>query len=174
MKGYLLDTNAISDWLDEAKPRHEAVSRRAMEVAQGSSLIVTSSVVLGEIEYGIQAAPQEKQQALNALRRQVDVQFVRKRLLFAPDGATAEVYGKLRAELFEKFADKNLKKTLRPEQLVDPLTSKALGIQENDLWIAAQAIERNLILVTNDARLVRRIQTVASDLKVEDWAASNS
>jgi hypothetical protein len=29
MKGYLLDTNAVSDWLDESNKRHAAVSKRA-------------------------------------------------------------------------------------------------------------------------------------------------
>jgi tRNA(fMet)-specific endonuclease VapC len=83
------------------------------------------------------------------------------------------VYGDLRARLFEKFAPKKRRrKGLRPEELVDPVTAKELGIQENDLWIAAQAIERNLVLVTNDA--MARIQEVASELKVEDWAASSS
>lgn len=171
MKGYLLDTNAVCDWLDETKPRHDAVSQKAIEVAQENALVVTSSIVLGEIEYGIQTAPQEKRQALDALRSQIELQFVRKRLLFAPEEATAIEYGKLRAGLFEKFADKSRKKILRPEQLIDPLTSKKLGIQENDLWIAAQAIERNLVLVTNDA--MARIQEVASELKVEDWANSS-
>ncbi len=82
-------------------------------------------------------------------------------------------YGDLRARLFEKFAPKKRRrKGLRPEELIDPVTAKELGIQENDLWIAAQAIERNLVLVTNDA--MARIQEVASELKVEDWAASSS
>jgi len=54
---------------------------------------------------------------------------------------TANTYGELRSLLFDKYApnDKR-KKNLRPEQLVDPITSLELGIQENDLWIAAQAI----------------------------------
>jgi predicted nucleic acid-binding protein len=53
--------------------------------------------------------------------------------------------------------------------LVDPLTAKCLGIQENDLWIAAQAYESNLVLVTHDK--MDRLREVASDLLAfEDWA----
>jgi len=54
--------------------------------------------------------------------------------------------------------------------LVDPVTAKVLGIQENDLWIAAQAIERNLILVTNDG--MSRIREIASELRIEDWGSA--
>ena len=43
-----------------------------------------------------------------------------------------------------------------------------LGIDENDLWIAAQAIEHNLVLVTNDE--MKRIKHVAGPvLDIEDW-----
>ena len=79
------------------------------------------------------------------------------------------MYGELRAKLFEKFAPKNNKKGLRPEQLVDPITSLVLGIQENDLWITAQAMARNLILVTND-KLSRIKEVTGSDLRIKNWA----
>ena len=153
MKGYLLDTNAVSDWLDESKPRHEAVSKKAEQVAQTQAVMVTSSVVLGEIEYGIAATGGKAKQSLLEFRAQVAKQFAQKRLLLSVSQATASVYGNLRVELFEKFAPKNRRtKGLRPEEMIDPVTAKELGIQENDLWIAAQAIEHNLILVTNDAK----------------------
>lgn len=171
MEAYLLDCNTISDWFDETRPRHRCVAQRAEESAQSDAVLVTSTVDIGEIEYGIKVAPQQKMQALNALLEQVDIQFVRRRFLLAPERSTALVYGDLRARLFEKFAPKNRRrKGLRPEELVDPVTAKELGIQENDLWIAAQAIERNLILVTNDGMAC--IREVAPELRVEDWAAA--
>jgi len=44
-----------------------------------------------------------------------------------------------------------------------PRTSaEELGIQENDLWIAAQAIQYNLVLITEDH--MRRLQEVSTDL----------
>ncbi len=172
MKGYLLDTNAISDWLDETKPRHAAVSKKAEQAAQTQAVMVTSSVVLGEIEYGIAATGDKATQTLAEFRAQVVKQFAQKRLLLSVSRSTTAIYGHLRAKLFEKFAPRNRRtKGLRPEELADPVTAKELGIQENDLWIAAQAIERNLILVTNDAMV--RIREVAPELKVEDWAASS-
>ena len=86
------------------------------------------------------------------------------------DKHSANTYGELRARLFEKYAPNNKKrKGLRPEQLIDPVTSLELGIQENDLWIAAQAISRNLTLVTNDA--MNRIRDIAGkSLHIDNWA----
>jgi predicted nucleic acid-binding protein len=168
MKGYLLDTNALSDWLDSTKPRHASVSRRIEELAAANALLLTSTIVLGEIEYGIAVAPKDKQQSLAILLAQIDVEFVHKRLLLPVTRSTTRVYGDLRARLFEKYAGEKRKKGLRLEELVCPITAKVLGIQENDLWIAAQAIERNLVLVSNDGHMMR-IRDVATALVVEDW-----
>jgi len=170
MKGYLLDTNVVSDWLDETHDRHEAVSGRIVQLADTDSVLFTSSIVLGEIEYGIQTLPVSKRESLSELRLHVDVQFVQRRLLLDVTRATTKEYGVLRARLFDKYAPgTKRKKTKRPEQLKDPETSLSLGIQENDLWLAAQALERNLVLVSNDKHM-KRIRAVAPELQVEDWA----
>jgi predicted nucleic acid-binding protein len=47
------------------------------------------------------------------------------------------------------------------------VTSQELGIQENDLWMAAQALEYNLVFVTNDK--MERIREVCADLQLENW-----
>lgn len=44
-------------------------------------------------------------------------------------------------------------------------TGKALGLDENDVWIAAHAKERDLVLVTADGRM-RRIQEADSDVRL--------
>ncbi len=169
MQVYLLDTNVVSDWLDATRSRHEAIAAAIEERARADAVLLTSTVVLGEIEYGIHVAASEHAKALAALRVQLDAEFVHRRLLLDVSRTTAGVYGDLRARLFEKYAPgRKRRKGMRPEQLTDPETSLSLGIQENDLWIAAQAIERNLVLVSNDA--MRRIRKVAPELKVEDWA----
>ena len=82
--------------------------------------------------------------------------------------ATRISYGALRASVFEAYApNARRRRGLRPEQLIDPVTSQALGIQENDLWMAAQALEYNLVFVTNDK--MARIREVCADLQVENW-----
>ena len=64
---------------------------------------------------------------------------------------------------------------MRPEQLLDPITAKELEIQENDLWIAAQAIAHEMVLVTNDR--MTRIRDVAKgakqELRIQNWTVAN-
>ena len=49
--------------------------------------------------------------------------------------------------------------------------SKELGIQENDIWIAAQTIQYNLILVTGDhmTRLVEVSNSLSDPLQIAKW-----
>ena len=63
-------------------------------------------------------------------------------------------------------------RTERAEELLNPATGKELGIDENDIWIAAQALTHNLLLVTHDSRgnFGKVLGQFAPDLKVEDWA----
>ena len=134
MKGYLLDTNAVCDWVDETKPRHDAVARRIEQLAGTDAILLTSAIVLGEIEYGIRVAPQQRRQPLDELRAQVEIQFGHNHLLLGLTRSTATLYGDLRAKLFEKYAPRvSRKKGLRPEELACPVSSKLLEIQENDL-----------------------------------------
>jgi len=82
--------------------------------------------------------------------------------------ATRISYGVLKASENEKYApNANRRSGLRPEQLIDPVTSQELSIQENDLWMAAQALEYNLVFVTNDK--MERIREVCADLQIENW-----
>jgi predicted nucleic acid-binding protein len=75
-----------------------------------------------------------------------------------------EQYGKLRGRLKE-----NVRGNRGADALVDRLTWLELGSMENDLWIAAQAIMYDLILITNDK--LKRIREVAgNDLHIENWA----
>ena len=59
----------------------------------------------------------------------------------------------------------------RPDQITDRVTATRLGIDENDLWIAAQAVQYNLALVTNDgmARIRAVLSELAPSLHIENW-----
>jgi len=165
IRGYLLDTNIICYWFDTRCPEHKRVVGRLASRPSGSPLTV-SVLSLGEIEYGHRVASKDVDSSIQA---QFSA-FVRSQLPRVLDiqRTTGIYYGKLRALLFEKYAPGDKIKTLRPEQLIDPTTSLELGIQENDLWIAAQATERNLALVTHDK--MAHIRAVADELVFEDWA----
>ncbi|MBC8273548.1 MAG: hypothetical protein H8E40_01050 [Chloroflexi bacterium] len=81
------------------------------------------------------------------------------------DRYTAECYGQVRAILFKKYwfpYNKN-KKTQYIEDLVDDVTGKSLGIQENDLWIVSVAVQYNYVLVTGDKAIgMQRVVEAAS------------
>jgi hypothetical protein len=51
------------------------------------------------------------------------------------------------------------------EDWIDKATGKALGVDENDLWMCAQAKERDIILITADRRM-KRISDGDSDVKI--------
>lgn len=168
MQGYLLDTNVVRFWFDRTRPEHEAVNRRYGALPE-ATLLHVSAISLGEVEYGHrilgEQGDSEQEAAFN--------RFILERLpvVLPVEKHTRESYGSLRARLFDRFAPKaRRKKKLRPEQLTDPATGLALGIDENDLWIAAQALEHNLVLVTHDS--MNRIREAAPELRVEDWARS--
>ena len=166
MDGYLLDTNILTYLFDPSDKRHAAAQERLSALPPDAPIYV-SAVTLGEIEYGHRCEGSEdtdKQQQFNTFLKGTCPQVLDVR------GSTRLPYGGLRAKLFDRYAPAGLRrKGLRPEQLVDPVTSKELGIQENDLWLAAQAMEYNLILVSNDK--MNRIRDVSSrELRVENWA----
>jgi tRNA(fMet)-specific endonuclease VapC len=164
VKGYLLDTNVISYWWDEGRPENASVVAHVQLLEAGTPLFV-SAVSLGEIEFGHRVVSPA------ALPVQVQyMEFVQARLPYVLEvrKSTANPYGALRAALFERFAPVPKRKALRPEQLVDPISAAQLGIQENDVWIAAQAIEHNLVLVTND-KMSRLLEAAGGSLHLERW-----
>lgn len=165
MRGYLLDTNIIEFWFNPGRQEHDLVLQN-IDALDPDTPLVTSAVVLGEIEYGYRVAPHDRQGYVGEVLRFVQAQLPR---ILKVTLSTAQTYGPLRAALFKKYAPKKGRKGRRPEQLTDPITSKILGIQENDLWIAAQALEHNLVLVTNDNK-INRICAVDNELALEDWA----
>ncbi len=166
MRDFLLDTQTIRYWHDNASAQHAAVIgnvatlRGLAAPLDVKPRLLVSVVTLGEIEFGHEVAL-----APNPAAQAAYMKFVQEELPesfeVSPDAATA--YGELRARLFNKYApgDKRKPKML-PEQLVDPATAKELGIQENDLWIAAQAMAHGMVLVTNDR--MTRIREVAASM----------
>jgi predicted nucleic acid-binding protein len=176
MTDYLLDTNIIKYWYDDGCSEHAKVMARVQAVRQADPQtgyvprLFISVVTVGEIEYGHKAAPTPD------LSKQAEyVVFMRDQSIESLD-LTRHVggdYGRLRAWLFNTFYDKKAKPK-RPEQLVDPVTARELGVQENDIWIAAQAIALDMVLVTHDCRLGDVLRRFAAIWKLKwepvDWA----
>jgi tRNA(fMet)-specific endonuclease VapC len=98
--------------------------------------VFVSSTVLGELYYG---ARKSAHAAANLARIE---QFAASVEVLSCDAATAQIYGKLR----------------------DQLRSKGRPIPENDIWIAAVALQHALTLATRDEHF-----NEVDGLHIENW-----
>jgi tRNA(fMet)-specific endonuclease VapC len=166
--GYLLDTTAASIIWD--KRHSDYLQIRAFLKNVSSSPVLISTVVLAEVEYGLKIAPKMDMNRQNDVRNEM-AKFP---LVLDIDRHTITPYSDLRSELFKKYSPKKQRGKLTakwPEDLFDRTTAKELGVQENDIWIAAQAIQYNLILVTEDRmlRLVEASKSFSDPLIIAKW-----
>lgn len=121
---FLLDTNV---WIDLERGDEPNVVGRAQQ-CQSSGLYL-STIVLGEIEAGIQRSSRA-----HYARKTYDI-LLRSRPVVGVDRACATVFGRLRAHLLDR--------------------GQIIGA--NGLWIAAQSISQDLTLVTANAREFSRV-----------------
>jgi tRNA(fMet)-specific endonuclease VapC len=166
--GYLLDTNAASILWDKRHRNYPQIRAFLKNVV--SSPVLISTVVLAEVEYGLKIAPKMDMNKQNDVRNEM----AKFSLVLDIDRHTITPYSDLRSELFKKYSPKKRRGKLTakwPEDLVDRTTAKELGVQENDIWIAAQAIQYNLILVTEDHmyRLVEISENLDYPLQIAKW-----
>ncbi|MBD2250570.1 type II toxin-antitoxin system VapC family toxin [Nostoc parmelioides] len=145
---YLLDTNHCS----LAIAGNTNVLSRLAEVE--NSIITTCAIVQGEL-IDMAERSQRKESNLALIQR-----FLTAIYIYNIDGFTATNYGRLKAALFNEFAPKEKNKR-RKTKITD------LGFDENDLWIAAVAIQHSLTVISADSDF-QRIQQVTT-LSVESW-----
>ena len=161
---YLLDTNIASALWDEHHEKHAPFRGRIG--ALGDAPVFVSVITLAEVEYGLRIAPRIDVARQRMVRANMS-EFTALRL----DPHVVENYAELRARLFKKYSPKDARGRLRAKRVPDlweRSPDKLLGIQENDLWNASLAVERNLVLVTND-RMTHIEDVAAGDLRIERW-----
>lgn len=168
MDGYLFDTNAVSPLWNVRHPEHDIIKDFFARVSQ--SPVWLSTIVLAEIEYGMKVTPEMNIDSQNQVRHEMS----NHPFILDIDKHTIGPYSDLRAELFKKFSPRDRRGRLTvkwPEDLIERTSAKELGVQENDIWIAAQAIQYNLILVTGDhmQRLVDVSENLDNPLRIARW-----
>lgn len=145
---YLLDTNHCSALIFG----NSLIIDHAKKV--GESNLAISVVTEGELLY---MAENSQKIAENL---QIIEDFIADISIYDINDRVSHIYAKLKAKIMDKFAPKEKNKR-RKTKITD------LGIGENDLWIAATAIENNLIVVSRDSDF-KKIQQ-AWDFSLENW-----
>jgi tRNA(fMet)-specific endonuclease VapC len=145
---YLLDTNHCSGAI---LGNSNIINRLA---TLDNTLVATCVIVQGEL---IDMAERSRARDNNLALVQ---RFLQGIYIYNVDETTATLYGQLKAALFNQFAPKEKSKR-RKTKITD------LGFDENDLWIAAIALQHNLTIVSADSDF-QRIRTVKA-LSVESW-----
>jgi tRNA(fMet)-specific endonuclease VapC len=145
---YLLDTNHCFLLIARVPQLVAVMAERSVEQ------FMTSVIVAGELRYGAAVSERslENAQAVEDFLGRID------QVLISP--RTAQHYADLKSSLLAEFGPRD-----RARRRGFDLTK--LGFTDNDLWIAASAIEHNAILVSSDSDY-RRMGEV-SDLLVENW-----
>jgi tRNA(fMet)-specific endonuclease VapC len=146
--GYLLDTNHCSQIIMQDAALLDQLTRHPEDE------LFTSAIVQGEL---IDMVARSQQKTANLLLVR---QFLSNIPVCSVTPEIADVYGTLKASIFDHFAPKD-KAQRRRFQLKD------LGFGDNDLWIAATAMHHDLILVSSDRDFVR-LQEV-TPLLLESW-----
>ena len=150
MPGYLLDTNHLSAWEREDRKFMARVRAEPME-----NLIWVCPISLGEVEFGLRTEGAADPERHAACRR-----FINKTLQFVHDIKATTMYSY--AQVVQQICQKNRRTrgSMRAHLF-------QLGVDVNDVWIAAVAIEHNLILLTSDK--MKTIRDCVPELRVQNW-----
>lgn len=156
MRGYLFDTSVISALLDRRHDHHFKI-RQAVAKLDPAAPQYLSPMSLAETEFGSFMAAAFQRTDAQRLKRVV--REAKKYGVLPVSRNTAPVYARLKTDLAKCYLAKASRKD-RPrwvEDWVDKTTGEKLQIEENDLWMCAQAKERDLILVTVDDKMKKRV-----------------
>ncbi|MFM2430354.1 MAG: hypothetical protein RLZZ511_1567 [Cyanobacteriota bacterium] len=146
--GYLLDTNHCSQIIMQ----HADLLTQLAQHAEAE--IATCTIVQGEL-IDMVGRSQQKEANLRLVRS-----FLDNIQVHPVTPAIADLYGNLKANIFNHFAPKDKDQRRR-------FKLKDLGFGDNDLWIAATALERNLILISRDSDFTRLQEVISFPL--ESW-----
>jgi predicted nucleic acid-binding protein len=161
--GYLFDASALSAYLNEDHTYHASASAK-IDALPLDSLKLVSIITLAEIDYGIRSAELAGSPRLVEYRQRLEV--IKRYAPLELTSHTGENYAELKACVASHMRQRPKKKFPRwIEDWIDLNSAKRLQIDENDLWICAQAKERDLILVTGDAD-IRRLCSYDPSLRI--------
>jgi tRNA(fMet)-specific endonuclease VapC len=145
---YLLDTTHCLGYLFG----FERIVEKFREV--GAKQLATSVVVRGELLYGVY-----KSEQIDGNLYLVEKLFDIISILPVNDD-TADIFAKIKVKILYQFGPKDRRKRRN-------FKIESLGFKDNDLWIAATAIQHGLTLVSADSDLLSL--DGIDGLKLENW-----
>ena len=164
MIDYLFETNMLSALLDPSDQDHTRVDAYARSLPNAAKKYV-SAVSLAEIEYGLELHHQVRGAELSNAANIVAA--ARSHDILPITHHTAREYAQLKTRIAVTWMKDALsKKRRRWVENWEDVTGQRLQIDENDLWICAQARERNLMLVTSDAKLRQRVSAADTEIQI--------
>lgn len=120
----------------------------------GQVQLAISVIVAGELRF---MAQNSQQRTANLIKINAFLQRIN---LYGIDKETTEIYGDFKSEIIKQFGPKEKSKR-QTTQL------NTIGINENDLWIAATALRHSLIVVSCDSDFERMRQI--RKFSLENW-----
>ncbi|MDR7155755.1 putative nucleic acid-binding protein [Sphingobium xenophagum] len=154
MTGYIYDTSVLSALLDAAHQRHVDIARAVASLPDDASHFV-SAVSLAELTFGVRMSEAFSSSRLPALEQMlIDVHTYG---VLEIGHHTATAYAELKTNLARRYLLKANRRD-RPRWVEEwPLNNRGqrLQVDENDLWLCAQAKERSLTLLTADGGIQR-------------------
>lgn len=162
MAGYLFDTSTLIALVNRASVFHQPAADFVAALSMGDLQFV-SSISLGELHSGVESAFAIKGQ--RPLTAEQTLKRAETYDLLDVNRHVALSYGHLKAAMAARFLKKASQRRGHLEEWIDNATGSRLNVNENDLWICAQAYERDICVVACD-RDFERVRVAAPDLKL--------
>lgn len=163
MDTFLLDTNIVSVLYDAGRTNHIAV-RNALAALDPAAPQLVSAVTIGELRFGL-ALSRAAGRPLAHI--EACIERTEEHPLAEIGRHTAAAFGHVKSSVALQRVDIERRISRWVEIWSDRVTGQLLQIDENDLWIAAQAVERNLVLVTSDPDFTRVIAPAVPELRLQ-------
>lgn len=154
MAGFLLDTSVLIALIDPAHEFHAAASA-SIAAMDDSDLQFVSTISIGEIRTGVVSV--QRIHGRTPIHATKVLTAAETRMLLPVNSHVASAYGDLKAAMVSRFMPK-ASRSKPPSHLEDWIhhaTGKRLAVNENDLWICAQGLERDLHVITCDRDFAR-------------------
>lgn len=167
VRGYLLDTSALSALHHLGHPKHVPM-QAFIDSTPSTDLVFVSAVAVAELIFGARlwemdtGNPSVAAATVLAAAVSYTIRDVTRH--------TGAEYGSIKAKVaFKYLKDPMDKKYRKPwvEEWIDKSSGAQLRINEGDLWMCAQAKEHNLILVTMDQK-IKRISAADPTIQIKE------